>query len=373
MKTTRVPTGYWTLETLQAEARQFTTRSGLQKGSLSAYKAASRRNLLDDICGHMIEVQKPRGYWTLETLQVEALKYTTRTEFQKANGSAYGAAGRMNLRDTICGHMTEIKKPDGYWSLEKLRDEALKYSSRQEFQQKNGAAYKAAGLMKCRQIICSHMVEIKKPSGFWTLENLTAEALKYESKVDFVEKSPSAFLTASRKNIIDQICGHMIAGKLPNGHWSIKKNCSDEALKYTNRRAFSLGNSSAYHGADINGWLDEICSHMDFNPSSDGDAIYLWRAVGQVFDGLDVFKFGVTSARLDDRRILEVARFAKFEFEVILLVNVKEAASVLESELLKLGVSPGFTGFNGASEFRALTDSELHTAKNLIEKHQKLK
>ena len=100
--------------------------------------------------------------------------------------------------------------------------------------------------------------------------------------------------------------------------------------------------------------------------------IYLWRAVGQVFDGLNVYKFGVTSARLDDRRIVEVARFAKFEFEVILLVNIKGAASVLESELLKLGASPGFIGFNGASEFRALTDSELQTAKSLIEKHQNL-
>ena len=372
MKTARVPTGYWTLETLQAEALKYTTRSEFQKGTLSAYKAATRQNLLNAICCHMVEVQKPRGYWTLETLQAEALKYTTRSEFQKGNGSAYGAAGRMNLRNAICGHMTEIKKPDGYWSVEKLRDEALKYSSRQEFQQKNGAAYKAAGIMKCRDIICLHMVELKKPRGFWNADNLFAEALKYENKVDFVEKSPSAFLTATRKNLIDQICAHMVPGKLPNGHWSNKNNCADEALKYTNRRAFSLENSSAYHGADANGWLDEICAHMDFNPSSDSDMIYLWRAVGQVFDGLNVYKFGVTSARLDDRRIVEVARFAKFEFEVILLVNIKGAASVLESELLKLGASPGFIGFNGASEFRALTDSELQTAKSLIEKHQNL-
>ena len=50
--------------------------------------------------------------------------------------------------------------------------------------------------------------------------------------------------------------------------------------------------------------------------------------------------------------------------------NVKEAASVLESELLKLGVSPQFSGFNGASEFRALTDAELELAIDLIKRYQ---
>jgi hypothetical protein len=311
-----------------------------------------------------------RSYWTLETLQAEAIKYSSRTEFQKKSGSAYNAAGRLKLRDAICGHMPTIKKPDGFWTIETLQAEAFKYTSRQEFQQKNGAAYKAAGRLNVRDLICGHMVEIKKPKGFWTLENLRAEALKYDNKVDFREKSNPAFLTASRTKVLDQICSHMTAGKLPNGHWLVKANCANEALKYTNRREFSLANSSAYHGADVNGWLDEICSHMDFNPSSDGDAVYLWRAVGQVFDGLPVYKFGITSSRLDNRRIVEVARFAKFEFEVILLLKIKGSAAILEADLLKIGISPRFSGFNGASEFRALTDSELEAAIELIRQHQ---
>jgi hypothetical protein len=312
----------------------------------------------------------PRGYWTLETLQAEAIKYKSRSEFQKKSGSAYNAAGRLKLREAICGHMSTIKKPDGFWNVETLQAEAIKYTSRQEFQQMNGAAYKAAGQLKVRDLICSHMAEIKKPKGFWTIENLRAEALKYDNKVDFNKKSGPAYLTALRKNLLDQICGHMVARKLPNGYWHDKANCAAEALKYSNRREFSLANSSAYHGADINGWLDEICSHMDFNPSSDGDAVYLWRAVGQYFNGLQIYKFGITSVRLEDRRIVEVARFAKFDFEIVLLTNIHGSAGVLEVELLKLGVSPMFSGFNGASEFRALTDSELEIAINLIKRHQ---
>ena len=312
---------------------------------------------------------KPRGYWTLESLQAEALKYTTRSEFQKGSGSAYNAAGRLNVRDVVCAHMSETKKPNGYWTLERLQAEALKYSSRQEFQQKNAAAYKAAGEKKCRDQICSHMSKLKQPKGYWTLETLKAEALKYDNKVDFRAHSNSAFLTATRKKLLDQICSHMEPGKLPNGYWLNKENCAAEALKYTNRRAFSIANSSAYHGADTNGWLDEICAHMEFNPSSDSDVVYIWRAIGHEFNKLPVYKFGTTSARLDDRRVSEVARKAEMQFEIVLLAEVTVHAAELEVELLKLGANPKYRGFNGASEFRALTQEELKSAIELINKY----
>jgi hypothetical protein len=162
----------------------------------------------------------------------------------------------------------------------------------------------------------------------------------------------------------------MVAGKLPNGYWLIKENCATEALKYMNRRAFSLGNSSAYHGADVNGWLDEICAHMDFNPSSDSDAVYIWKAIGQTFNGLQVYKFGITSSRLQDRRVSEVAQKANMEFELIILSKVSVNAVEIESKLLNLGFNPRYTGFNGASEFRALTDDELNVAVDLIKEHE---
>jgi len=313
---------------------------------------------------------RPKGYWNFETLKAEALKYSSKREFQLKSGSAYNASGRLKLRDLICEHMVEIKKPNGYWNLERLKVEALKYSSRQEFQQKKGAAYKAAGEIKCRDEICSHMTKVKQPKGYWSIENLQKEALKYDNKVDFRKNSNPAFLTASRKNLLDQICSHMEAGKLPNGHWLIKENCATEALKYMNRRAFSLANSSAYHGADINGWLDEICSHMEFNPSSDGDVVYIWRAVGQYYNKLSVYKFGSTSARLDDKRISEVARKANMDFEIVVLAKVNLQASEIETQLLKLGENPKYSGFNGSSEFRALTDEELRIAIELISKYQ---
>jgi len=96
-------------------------------------------------------------------------------------------------------------------------------------------------------------------------------------------------------------------------------------------------------------------------------------AVGHFFNDQPIYKFGITSARLESRRIKEVARFANMEFEIVVLAEIKGKAFELEANLKKLGSSPKYRGFNGASEFRALSDADLQTAISLIENHQKLK
>jgi hypothetical protein len=54
-------------------------------------------------------------------------------------------------------------------------------------------------------------------------------------------------------------------------------------------------------------------------------------------------------------------------FDIVILAKVKVHASVIEGELLQIGSNPRYSGFNGASEFRALTDEELKHALRLIE------
>lgn len=50
--------------------------------------------------------------------------------------------------------------------------------------------------------------------------------------------------------------------KLPDGTWTDKENCKNEAKKYKTRLSFYKYSKSAYMGALRNGWLGEICSHM---------------------------------------------------------------------------------------------------------------
>lgn len=49
--------------------------------------------------------KKPRGYWTLERCKKDALKYNSRSEWQKKSGSVYGCAGKNGWRDECCLHM----------------------------------------------------------------------------------------------------------------------------------------------------------------------------------------------------------------------------------------------------------------------------
>ena len=48
----------------------------------------------------------------------------------------------------------------------------------------------------------------------------------------------------------------------PKGHWEVKENCKEAALKYKSRKDFQKGEKGAYDACLRNGWMDEVCSHM---------------------------------------------------------------------------------------------------------------
>ena len=53
----------------------------------------------------------------------------------------------------------------------------------------------------------------------------------------------------------------MIIKHKPKNYWN-KEMCTKEALKYNGRYEFQKNSMSAYRSAIVNGWLDEVCSHM---------------------------------------------------------------------------------------------------------------
>ena len=46
------------------------------------------------------------------------------------------------------------------------------------------------------------------------------------------------------------------------GHWSTE-NCREEASEFSSRTEFRMLSDGAYRGALCNGWLDQICGHME--------------------------------------------------------------------------------------------------------------
>jgi hypothetical protein len=96
----------------------------------------------------------------------------------------------------------------------------------------------------------------------WSKENLKLDALKYLTRKEWEIGSPSAYYTAVKNKLIDECCGHMIIKKLPKGHWLIKQNCLNEALKYNTITEWDNASQSSANSARRHNWFEECTVHM---------------------------------------------------------------------------------------------------------------
>ncbi len=114
---------YWTKERLQEEANKYETRTEFSKNNTYAYIKTLKNNLLDELFKNHTnngysKKQKISGYWSDERLQEEANKYETRTEFNKNNAAAYGKALKMNILDKLFKNHTN----NGYINKEEWKE-----------------------------------------------------------------------------------------------------------------------------------------------------------------------------------------------------------------------------------------------------------
>ena len=186
-------------------ACRYAHRQSFQCGNSLVYNYALRHGLLDEICKHMDSGTQIVTHWTKERCQEEAYKYKTRKDFQKECRGAYAAAYRNKWLDDICVHMERPTPHNLYWTEERCAEEALKYTSRRDFQVNSLGAYNAAKKKGLLDTICSHMARTSKPAGYWTKARCIREAKRYKSISDFRKNCPSAFNIAWRNSWLDDI------------------------------------------------------------------------------------------------------------------------------------------------------------------------
>lgn len=165
------PNIVWTKEKISIEALKYSTRTEFRKNSNSSYNAARKMCILDLVSQHMPKhvdqsgENAPRFKWTLEKLTVEALKYKTRKEFSDNSHGAYCMARKNGVLNEICSHMplhavrdySGENNPSFKWAIELIKKEALKYSTRSEFQKSSGSSYIAAIKNGILDEACNHM------------------------------------------------------------------------------------------------------------------------------------------------------------------------------------------------------------------------
>ena len=254
-----------------------------------------------------------------------ALQYSDKTDFRNCNLHFYSYICRRGWIDELCEHMTQRKKKNGYWTKDKCKEEAKKYSNRTEFHTKSQAAYGAAFKKGWLDEICSHMSYYKYEPSIWTKENCFIKAQDCKTRGEFKKKYPNAYRAALDNGWLEELFANhpnrgyknkrvMIGLKSHEGikkYWTeervlkeahkyhslseFAKKCSgaydaafnlqimdkvreilapnfirwtydmikDEAMKYNTKREFRKGAIKAYNAAYKRGLIDDICSHME--------------------------------------------------------------------------------------------------------------
>lgn len=380
----------WNLEALTAESRKFNSISEFIKESPLAYQAIKKKKL-----DYLLDDLEKKEAWTIGSVIAESKKFKSFNEFRRLRSGAYKAAVRFGIAEDIREDLGEVNRK---WDAESIADEALKYDTLSDFI-KSGSPYVISRRLGIFQGVTSHM---ERSNIQWNKEDAIAIARQYSNATDLIEANNACYNYIKRTNLIEEALGHMTRRNAPTAEataarlernriknrdlkriqnnysglgsqalviWNIEK-IRGYAIQCSGRTEFSKKFPNAYDAALRLKCLDDVCSHMQFHTkASENNVVYIWRALELTYNGLPVYKLGISSARVGNGRIRCVAKAAKVTAEVISIRLVKIKATDIEKQLHKMGDDPGYEGFQGCTEFRALNDSQLRDAINLIELH----
>ncbi len=291
----------YTKQVITEEALKYTTRSDFQRESLGAYQAAKRNDLLNEVCSHMI--LKRNNHWDKKTVHKEALKYSRRVDFQNGAKGAYIWALRRKIMDDVCSHMeNKIRKTIPF---DLCKETALKYKTRVSFQKNDASIYMKALKKKWLDNICSHM-----ENGLitYTESEIITRARKYKSRSEFEENDPRGYDLVRHRGLKEIAYAHM--GELKRGFDSCKA-ATLYYLSVNNGQAYKIGITNATvqkrYGKQKSSDLDNIRIIKEWNYPVGEDALKLEREILREFkyakyEGKDLLTNGNTE--LFDRDVL---------------------------------------------------------------------
>ncbi len=294
---------------------------------------------------------------TYDEIQDALTGYTKLSTFKKDYPKHSARAYYMGWARELFSHLSKYNRNH---TIESVQIEALKYKHRSDFFNNSRPEYKAAGKLDILDIVCSHMTKKKMGAIAYTDRELIDEALKHNTKMDFKHNGNAMYQVAGKRNMIDKICSHMTGLNT----WS-KEDVLKVAETCSTRTEFKTKYGGAYNYARTNNIYEEVMKDI---PQSrirgEYNIFYIWEAIGERWNDKPIFKIGVTSKRLGIERIERVAFTNNFEHKIHVLIE-SDIASYLESTLLnKFNDIPNISG-EGATEFRAIEYEDIERLKAL--------
>ncbi len=203
----------WTKPKLQKEADKYETRAEFRKKNPTASNAARSKKLMDKLFKNHTNQGRtinPDGYWTKERLQEEANKYETRGEFLKKDRKSYMASYRLNLVDELFKNHPNKGYIGKHLDNERLQDEVNKYKTRAEFRKNNAPAYGTAKRRKLLDELFKNQPNLgystkQKPTGYYSKERLQKEVDKYKTRMNFKKNNYNAYSQVVAKKLLDEL------------------------------------------------------------------------------------------------------------------------------------------------------------------------
>lgn len=194
---------------------------------------------------------KPRNFWTKERCREEALKYSTKKEFRAYSSSVYSKCKKHKWIDELCTHMKIV----GDWYhrcvyVYEFSDNSAYVGLTYNIEDRNNRHINS----KNKSSVYSH---IKKT-------NIQPELIQLTDYIDINEArlKESEFVEIYKNNGWN-ILNVAKAGSVGTGikKWT-KEKCRETALLYNTKTEFRKKCGGAYDACLHRGWLDECCSHM---------------------------------------------------------------------------------------------------------------
>ena len=292
-----------------------------------------------------------KRYWTLEKITEEANKYKTLKDFKAHGSRAYDAATKLKILTKVTKNLTRAHKKAGYWTPEKIKEEANKYKTLKEFRINAYAAYLAAIKSKILPEVIKNLPRARVPNSYWTRETIKEAIKDFTSFKQWRKEDHRSHLAATRLNLTydQELVGHLIKIKGKPIHKWTKKLVLEDALSSNSKSQWKSRSPFAYRAARERGYLSEATEHMELLGNKFKRCIYSIEIKNQnkIYIGLTQnFKTRI-KAHMKTKRF-KIYKKQQLIFKKLTGYMHVEKAVILEEKIIKEKFDQGFDILNDA-------------------------
>jgi hypothetical protein len=152
-----------------------------------------------------------RTIWTEQKIKNEAMKHKQKTDFAQKSGSAYFAARKLGILNEVCSHMDVLREK---FDIEKTIEIAKNYKTKTAFANAYPNLYAGVIRKKMQQKAFKHMPEFST-SVTLSFDEVLKVASQYEKIMDFHKANKRLYTYAYKNNWIKKLFSVSLTGKRP--------------------------------------------------------------------------------------------------------------------------------------------------------------